>query len=124
MHAFEWSLVRVVPRIERGEFINAGAIVYCQALDFLHAAVDLDEDRLNVLHPDSDLDLIRRHLAAVHDLCSGGGELPGSVARSLGERFRWLTASRSTIIQTSPVHTGLTDDPASELERLLEVMIR
>jgi hypothetical protein len=124
VHAFEWSLVRVAPRVERGEFINAGAIVYCQALDFLHAAVELDEDRLRALHPDSDLDLIRRHLAAVRDLCAGSGEIPGSVARSLGERFRWLTAPRSTIIQTSPIHTGLTDDPASELERLLEVMVR
>jgi hypothetical protein len=124
VHAYEWSLVRVVPRIERGEFINAGAIVYCHALDFLHAAVEFNEDRLRALHPDSDPDLIRRHLAAVRDLCDGSGELPGSVAHSPGERFRWLTSPRSTIIQTSPVHTGLTDDPAAELERLLEVMVR
>lgn len=124
MHAFEWSLVRVVPRVERGEFVNAGAIVYCQALDFLHAAVELDEDRLRALHPDSDLEVIRRHLAALRSLCDGSGEMPGSVARAPGERFRWLTAPRSTVIQTSPVHTGLTDDPAAELERLLAVMVR
>jgi Protein of unknown function (DUF3037) len=124
VHAYEWSLVRVVPRVERGEFLNAGAIVYCQALDFLRAEVEPDEDRLRALHPGADLDAIRRHLAAVHDLCVGGGEMPGSVARSPGERFRWLTAPRSTIIQTSPVHTGLTDDPAAELERLLDVMVR
>lgn len=124
MHTFEWTLVRVVPRVERGEFINAGAIVYCHALDFLRAAVELDEDRLRWLHADSDLDLVRRHLAAIRDLCAGSGEVPASVARSPGERFRWLTAPRSTIIQTSPVHTGLTDDPAAELERLLEVMVR
>ncbi len=124
MHPFEWSLIRVVPRIERGEFVNAGAIVYCQALGFLQAAVELSEDRLRALDWEVDLDLVRRHLAAVSDLCAGSTDLPTSVARSPGERFRWLTAPRSTIIQTSPIHTGLTDDPAAELERLLVVMVR
>ncbi len=116
--------MRVVPKVERGEFVNAGAIVYCQGLSFLQAAIELDEDRLRALDPSVDLDLVRRHLAGLRDLCAGDGAVPASVARSPGERFRWLTAPRSTIIQTSPIHTGLTDDPAAELERLLVVMVR
>lgn len=124
MAGFEWALVRVVPRVERGEFVNAGAVVYSRALDFLEARVELDEDRLHALDPTADVAAVHRHLDAFADLCGGRGHVPASVARSRGDRFRWLTAPRSSVVQTSPVHTGVTTDPAAELERLLAVMVR
>lgn len=121
---YEYALLRVVPRVERGEFVNAGAVVYCRALDYLAAAVDLDEARALALCAELDLPVVRRHLAAVRDLCAGAPCAGANGARPQGDRFRWLTSPRSTVVQTSPVHTGLTEDPAAELERLLEVMVR
>ena len=121
---YEWTLLRVVPGVERGEFVNAGAVVYCRALDYLAAAVDLDEARALALSADLDLPVVRRHLAAVRDLCAGAPSSGANGARAPGERFRWLTAPRSTVVQTSPVHTGLTREPAAELERLVAVMVQ
>ena len=123
MAGFEWALVRVVPRVERGEFVNAGAVVYSRALDFLAARVELDEDRLRALDPSVDVAAVRRHLDAFADLCAGRGRVPASVARSAGDRFRWLVAPRSSVVQTSPVHTGVTDDPAAELDRLVATLV-
>jgi Protein of unknown function (DUF3037) len=117
-------VLRVVPRVERCEFVNAGAVVFCQALDFLAAGVDLDEGRALALDEALDLPAVRRHLAAVRDLCAGAPAAGPMAAQPPGQRFRWLTAPRSTVVQTSPVHTGLTDDPAAELTRLLDVMVR
>jgi hypothetical protein len=120
---FEYAVLRVVPRVERGEFINAGVVLYCQAERFLGARVHLDPDRLRALDPDADIEALRAHLEAVHSVCSGGPEA-GAVGRlPQGERFGWLVAPRSTVVQPSPVHTGLTDDPDAELERLLRSMV-
>ena len=120
---FEYAVLRVVPRVERGEFINAGVVLYCQADGFLGARVHLDADRLLALDPAIDLEAVRAHLEAVRSVCAGGHEA-GSVGRlPLGERFGWLVAPRSTVMQPSPVHTGLTDDPEAELERLLSRMV-
>ena len=120
---FEYAVLRVVPRVERGEFINAGVVLYCQADGFLGARVHLDADRLLALDPAIDLEAVRAHLEAVRSVCAGGPEA-GSVGRlPLGERFGWLVAPRSTVMQPSPVHTGLTDDPEAELERLLSRMV-
>ncbi len=120
---FEYSVLRVVPRVERGECINAGVVLYCQADRFLGARVHLDAERLKALDPDADLEAVRAHLEAVRSVCVGGPEA-GSVGRlPLGERFGWLVAPRSTVVQPSPVHTGLTDDPEAELERLLSTMV-
>ncbi len=120
---FEYAVLRVVPRVERGEFINAGVVLYCQADSFLDARVHLDSDRLMALDPAADLEAVRAHLEAVRSVCAGGPEA-GSVGRlPLGERFGWLVAPRSTVVQPSPVHTGLTDDPEAELERLLSRMV-
>jgi hypothetical protein len=120
---FEYAVLRVVPRVERGEFINAGVVLYCQADSFLDARVHLDSDRLMILDPEADLEAVRAHLEAVRSVCAGGPEA-GSVGRlPLGERFGWLVAPRSTVVQPSPVHTGLTDDPEAELERLLSRMV-
>jgi Protein of unknown function (DUF3037) len=120
---FEYAVLRVVPRVERGEFINAGVVLYCRADNFLGARVHLDSDRLMALDPGTDLEAVRAHLEAVRSVCAGGPGA-GSVGRlPLGERFGWLVAPRSTVVQPSPVHTGLTDDPEAELERLLSRMV-
>jgi hypothetical protein len=120
---FEYATLRVVPRIERGEFVNAGVIVYCRARDFLGARVFLDEARLRALGSDLDLEAVRAALAVAADTCAERGTGPAA-AVEIGKRFRWLTAPRSTMIQPGPVHTGLTTDPAGDLERLLDLLVR
>jgi hypothetical protein len=120
-HPFEYAVVRVVPRVERGESINGGVIVYCRALDYLGAAVHLDEARLLALDPTADVPHVAAALAAIADTCAGSGPAGRD---AIGARFRWLTAPRSTVIQPGPVHTGLTSDPAAEQERLLELLVR
>ncbi|HEY8339455.1 MAG TPA: DUF3037 domain-containing protein [Egibacteraceae bacterium] len=124
MHAYEWAALRVVPRVERGEFVNAGVLLYCAALDFLDAGVELDRERVLALDPGLDVVEVERHLRAVQDLCRGAAGAGPAAARGPRERFGWLTAPRSTVVQPSPVHTGLTSDPAAELQRLLAVMVR
>jgi len=122
VHAYEWAVLRVVPRVERGEFVNAGVLVHCRALDWLGAQVALPEERALALHPALDVEAVRRHLAALAAAATGQAAHP-LAARSPSERFRWLTAPRSTVVQPSPVHTGLTADPAAELARLLDTMV-
>jgi hypothetical protein len=115
-HVFEYALVRAVPRQERGEFMNVGVIVHCQPLRFLRCRTHLDAERLRALDPDLDLEVLA---AALRSWCQAG-DGAGRIGESTpSQRFRWLTAPRSTIVQTSPTHTGLTEDPAAELERLL-----
>lgn len=122
--SFDYAIVRVVPRVERGEFINAGVILFCLTHRFLAARVELDEQRLLALEPGVDLELVRGHLEAIPHLCTGGrkagpiGQLPQK------ERWHWLVAPRSTIIQTSPVHSGLCEDPVKALEHLMGTMVR
>lgn len=120
---FEYAILRVVPRVERGECINAGVVLYCQDEKFLAARVHLDSRRLLALDPTSDLEAVRAHLEAVRPVCEGSNE-SGVVGRMpLRERFGWLVAPRSTVVQPSTVHTGLTDDPEAELERLLRSVV-
>jgi hypothetical protein len=121
---FEYALLRVVPRVERGEQINAGVLVYCRAQSYVGARTHLDEARLLALDPDADVAGIRAALGAVEGVCAGG-EAAGQAARDdAGRRFRWLIAPRSTVVQPGPVHTGLTVDPAAEAERLLDLLVR
>ncbi len=117
---FEYALVRVVPRVERGEAINAGVIVYSHGYRYLSARIDLDVPRLLAVDPAADVDAIRSALSAFEKACTEG-PLAG---RPLGERFRWLTAPRSTIVQPGPVHSGLTSDPAAELAHLFNTLVR
>ena len=124
MNVFEYAALRVVPRVERGESMNVGVIVYCQARDFLGCRVHLDPVRLQALDPDLDLDGVRSALAAVECTCEGGRHAGQAGDEPPGNRFRWLTAPRSTVIQSGPVHAGLTADPAAELDRLLDVLVR
>ncbi|HEX7770175.1 MAG TPA: DUF3037 domain-containing protein [Dokdonella sp.] len=124
MHAYDYALVRVVPRVERGEFVNAGVVLSCRNGDFIEARIELDEARLRALDPGVDLDAVRAHLAAFAAICAGGGDA-GPIGRlPARERFHWLTAPRSTMIQTSPVHTGRCADPAGAIERLVDTMVR
>jgi hypothetical protein len=121
---FDYATVRVVPRVDRGEFVNVGVVLFCRTRRFLAARIALDERRLLALAPGIDLDDIRRHLDALRLICEGD-PAGGPIARlPQHERFHWLVAPRSAMIQTSPVHSGLSDDPAAALDRLLEVMVR
>jgi hypothetical protein len=116
--------VRVVPRIEREEFVNVGVILYCFALDYLTARMELDEARLLALAPNADLPLVRRHLEAIPRICAGGPSAGPIGALSQRERFNWLVAPRSTMIQTSAPHAGMCADPEHALERLLDRTVR
>ena len=122
-HAYEWATLRIVPRVERSEFVNAGVLVYCQPLDFLAAQVTTDLTRALALDPALDVETLHRHLDGVRALCAGEPAAGDNGQRSTGDRFRWLVAPRSTVVQPAPVHTGLTDDPATELSRLYEQMV-
>jgi len=122
--SFDYAVVRVVPRVERGEFINAGVIVFCLEHKFLEARVVVDEARLKALWPEIDVDLVRRHLEAIPKIAAGDISA-GPIARlSLRERFHWLVSPRSTIIQVSPVHTGLCEEgPASAVGELAKRLL-
>jgi hypothetical protein len=116
--------VRVIPRVERGECLNAGVVLFCRPRRFLAACVELDEARLRALAPDVDLAAVRGHLDALCRIAAGDPAAGPIAALPPSERFHWIVAPASTIIQCSPVHTGLTDDPARELERLLARLVR
>ena len=122
--SFDYAVIRVVPRVERGESINAGVILFCLEKDFLKAKIEVDEPRLRALWPEIDMDLVRRHLEAIPKICDGAPDA-GPIGRlSLRERFHWLVAPRSTIIQISPVHAGLCDHPERAIEDLFQKAVR
>lgn len=122
--AYEYAVVRVVPRVEREEFVNAGVVVFCLERGFLAAKVELDRERVRALAPDADLSVIEEHLRAIPAIAAGG-EGSGPIGKlSARERFRWLVAPRSTVVQTSAVHAGLCEDPARALDALVERMVR
>jgi hypothetical protein len=123
-HPFQYAVIRVVPRVERGECLNAGVVLLCRPKRFLAARVGLDRGRLAALAPGVDPTIIETHLAAIEAIARGEPGA-GSIARlGQGERFHWLVAPASTVIQPSEVHTGLCDDPAAELEHLFERLVR
>jgi hypothetical protein len=121
---YDYAIIRVVPKVEREEFVNVGVIVSCPARGFLEARIELDEQRLMALDSALDVESIRAHLVSIPAICAGG-EQAGPIGQlSQRERFHWLVAPRSTAIQTSPVHTGCCKDPTAVLERLLDTMVR
>ncbi len=124
LYAFEYAAIRVVPNLEREEFVNAGVIVFCPALDFLAARVELAEARLLSLAPEVDLSFVRAHLQAIVQICAGGAASGEIGSLPVRERFRWLVAPRSTVLQTSAAHGGLCADPEALLERLLVRLVR
>ena len=123
LSSFDYAVVRVVPRVEREEFINAGVILFCGQRDYLAARIELDEPRLRALAPAADVALIREHLAAIPRICAGGPEAGPIGKLPAKERWHWLVAPRSTVIQLSPVHSGLCADPEEALQRILDEMV-
>ena len=118
---FEYALVQAVPRVERGECLNVGVVLYCQARDFLAVQVHVDGDRLRVLDAAVDVEGVEQAAIALQRTCEGEGPAGET---SLGQRFRWLTAPRSTVVSTGPVHSGLAAEPSGEVERLLDLLVR
>jgi Protein of unknown function (DUF3037) len=122
--SFDYAVIRVVPRVDRGEFVNAGVILFCSTRAHLEARIELQRDRLRALAPSIDLDLVESHLAAIPRVCHGGkdagpiGDLPQRA------RFHWLVAPRSTVIQMSPVHSGVHQDLEAAVEQLMEKLVR
>jgi len=116
--SFDYAIVRVVPRVEREEFVNAGVIVFCLEKRYLDARIRLDAARLKALWPEIDLALVREHLSAIPRICAGDPSAGPIAELSQRERFHWLVAARSTMIQTSPTHTGLCDETGDLLDRL------
>jgi hypothetical protein len=123
-HPFQYAIVRVVPRVERGECLNAGVVLLCRPRRFLAARVGLDRARLAALAPGVDPATIETHLAAIERIAAGDPAAGPIAQLGQGERFHWLVAPSSTVIQPSEVHTGLCDDPAAELEHLFERLVR
>ncbi len=123
--SFDYAVIRVVPRVERGELINAGIVLFCLGRDYLAARVEVNEPRLRALWPEIDVDLVRKHLDSIPRICAGTPD-SGPIGRlSLRERFHWLVAPRSTIIQVSPAHTGLCGHhPEASLEKLFREMVQ
>jgi Protein of unknown function (DUF3037) len=124
LRTYDYAVVRVVPRVERGEFVNTGIILSCDVERILLASIELDEKALLAIDACVDLDLVRSVLESIPAICAGG-EAAGDLGRmSARERFHWLVAPRSTIVQTSPVHTGQCSDPTAALEHLMRTMVR
>jgi len=124
-HAFEYAVVRVVPRVEREEFVNAGVVLFARAAGFLGCEIALPAERVRSLAGGAplDLDAVGAHLQAMRDVCAGDAAA-GPIARlSASERFHWLVAPRSTVLQVSPVHGGVSDDPAASLRRLFQQLV-
>ena len=123
LSSFDYAVIRLVPRVEREEFINAGVILFCLEQRVLSARIELDEKRLRALWPDVDLDLVREHLEAFNKICRGDPDAGPIAQLSQRERFHWLVAPRSTMIQVSPVHSGLCESPSAAIENLVQQLI-
>ena len=122
-YVFEYALLRAVPRVDRGELVNVGVIVYCQDTDYLAAEVRADPDRLRMLDPDVDVPAVQAALETVRAACAGDPDGGPIAAERPGIRFRWLTSPRSTVVQPGPVHSGVTEDPAAELTHLFAKLV-
>ncbi|WP_210465399.1 DUF3037 domain-containing protein [Rufibacter roseolus] len=122
-HLFEYAVLRVVPCVEREEFLNVGVVLYCSSQGFLQTLFHLDHQRLQAFTTPVDLDELHARLDAFARICAGG-KAGGTIGRlPIASRFRWLTATRSTIVQTSPVHPGLCTDPKETLDRLFHQLV-
>lgn len=121
---YSYALVRVVPRVERGEFLNTGAVLFAREERYLACRMEIDASRLQALAPDLDLSAVERHLRTFEAICDGRPEGGPVAVLPAAERFLWLVAPRSTIIQTSPVHVGRTTDPRQALDDLVERLVR
>ena len=120
-HVYDYAIIRVAPRVEREEFINAGVILYCRPARYLAAAVELDCERVRALAPDCDVEAVQEQLAIIGRMCAGEGPI---AALGQAETYHWLVAPHSTVIQCSPVHSGVTDDLPRTLDHLMNKMVR
>ncbi|MFE6053771.1 DUF3037 domain-containing protein [Kitasatospora sp. NPDC056446] len=123
LHDYEYAVIRAVPRVERGECVNVGVLLYCRQSSHLAARTHLDQARLLALDPVADVQGVRRALHGIEAVCLGGPQAGPAAGDSPGQRFRWLTAPRSAVVQPGPVHTGLTADPDAELRRLFDQLV-
>lgn len=123
-YIYDYAVIRIVPNVEREEFINVGVILSCPGKKFLDARIELDEERIKSFAPGFDIEITRKHLVAIQATCDGREEAGEIGKLSQRERFYWLTSPRSTIIQTSPVHSGYCKHPDEELIHLVEKMVR
>ena len=123
LNSYDYALIRVVPRVERGECLNVGVLLFCSTMRFLAVRIHLDTARLLALYADADTDAIQKQLEDIVLICNGGREAASLGHMTQSERFHWLVSPRSTIIQTSAVHSGLCTDPAATLEHLLKTMV-
>ena len=121
---YDYAVVRVVPRVERGECVNAGVVLYCRGLGVLAASIELDRPRLLALAPGVDLESVSKALAVVPLVCAGDPAAGPVASLAQAERFHWLVAPRSTLVQASPVHAGFCSDPYQALEHLVATMVR
>lgn len=124
LHAFDYALVRIVPRVERGELVNAGVILFSRTASFLDARIELNAARLRALDPSIDQEVVQSYLDAIPRICAGGEDAGPIGLLSPSERFHWLVAPRSTIIQTSPVHSGVHADLPAALANLFDRLVR
>lgn len=122
-HLFEYAVVRVVPKVEREEFLNVGVILYCAKLNFLQVLYTLDEQRLHIFCPQIDKTELLQHLQSIKRICEGSQASGPIGTLDIAGRFRWLTATRSTIIQTSKVHPGFCSDPSETLNKLFTQLV-
>jgi hypothetical protein len=121
LHSYDYAFVRVVPHVDRQEFLTAGAIVFCRTRRYLRAAIEVDVDLLRMLAPQLDIELVQEHLALIPAICAGQGPI-GELGQA--ESFHWLVAPHNTVIQTGPVHSGLCHDPEMALEKLMRTLAR
>jgi hypothetical protein len=119
--SYDYALIRLMPRVDRGEFINVGVVLFCRTRRFLNALVEIDAERLRAIGPELDIDEVRKHLESIPRLCAGAGPIG---EKGQADSFHWLVAPHSTIIQVSPVHCGTCEEPALALEHLMETMVR
>lgn len=122
--SFDYAIIRVVPRVDREEFINVGAVVFCRTQKYLAAKVELNEARILAFYPEIDIETIRQHLEIIPRVCEGGPDAGPIGQLSQSERFNWIVAPKSTIVQCSPVHSGVCTEPVNQLDRLMEKMVR
>ena len=123
-YVFDYAVVRVVPRVDRGEFLNAGVILFCPTQSFLESRIELDSNRLTALAPSIDIATVQSYLDAIPKVCAGGGEAGSIGSLPQRARFHWLVAPRSTVIQTSAVHSGVHHDLSAALNSLFEKLVR
>ncbi len=122
-HLFEYAVIRVVPRVEREEFLNVGVILLCAKQKFLRCRIEIKDTKLQSLCPDMDCDELHLYIRSFEKICAGGNQGGAIGMLTIAERFRWLTAARSTIVQTSKVHPGLCQDPQEMMDRLFTEMV-